>query len=43
VLAGHARRIRPESVGFALLAQDMGRAIDGAAEAFKVLNSEVAA
>ena len=43
VLASHARRIRPESVGFALLAQDMSRAIDGAAEAFKVLGSEVAA
>ena len=43
VLAAHARRIRPESVGFALLARDMSRAIDGAAEAFKVLGSEVAA
>ncbi len=43
VLAGHARRIRPDSVGFALLAADMSRAIDGAAEAFAVLSSEVAA
>ena len=43
VLAGHARRIRPDSVGFALLADDMTRAIDGAAEAFATVTSEVAA
>ncbi len=43
VLAEHARRIRPESVGFALLAADMTRAIDGAAEAFHVMKAEVAA
>jgi 5,10-methylenetetrahydromethanopterin reductase len=43
VLAGHARRIRPDSVGFALLARDMSRAIDDAAEAFKVVDSELAA
>jgi len=43
VLAGHARRIGPDSVGFALLASDMTRAIDSAAEAFAVVNSEVAA
>ena len=42
-LAGHARRIGPDSVGFALLASDMSRAIDAAAEAFAVVNSEVAA
>ena len=43
VLAGHARRIDPDSVGFALLADDMTRAIDGAAEAFAIMTSEVAA
>jgi 5,10-methylenetetrahydromethanopterin reductase len=43
VLAGHARRIEPDSVGFALLATDMSRAIDAAAEAFAVVDSEVAA
>jgi 5,10-methylenetetrahydromethanopterin reductase len=43
VLAEHARRIAPDSVGFALLAEDMSRAIDGAAEAFATVTSEVAA
>jgi len=43
VLAGHARRIGPDSVGFALLADEMTRAIDSAAEAFAIMISEVAA